>query len=82
MSGRPWITGACLGIAAGVLVASAMSFVDWRINPGGVFRDEQGTRWLIVGETWLSWFVPVALAAAAMLAPLVTFLSRRRRRRR
>ena len=82
MSGRPWITGACLGIAAGVLVASTMSFVDWRINPGGVFRDEQGTRWLIVGETWLSWFVPVALAAAAMLVPLVTFLSRRRRRRR
>jgi hypothetical protein len=80
MKGRAWIAGACLGIAVGALVASAMSFVDWRINPGGVFQGARGTNWLFVSETWLSWFVPVALAAAALLAPLLAFLSRRRRR--
>lgn len=79
MNVRPWIVGAGLGVATGLLVASAMSFVDWRMNSGGIFHNEQGTNWLFVRETWVSWFIPVVLSASAVLAPLVAWRARRGR---
>jgi H+/Cl- antiporter ClcA len=63
MNRRSWVIGIYVGLAAGLLVAAAMTILDWRANPSGLFHDESGTNWLIVGETALSWFWPVALAA-------------------
>ena len=44
-----------------MLVAIPMTIADWRLNPSGVFRNEQGTHWSVVAETALSWFWPVAI---------------------
>lgn len=67
------------GIVAGVLVALAMTGNDWRLNPGGVFHDAEGTDWRIVGETALSWFLPVAalVAGSVIIGFFVTSLMRR-----
>jgi hypothetical protein len=64
----------CFAVAA--LVASTMSFLDWRLNPGGIFHGERGTSWPVVWETWVSWFVPVFLLAGASAIPLLLWRSR------
>ena len=46
-----------------MLVAIPMTVVDWRLNPSGIFQNEQGTHWAVVAETALSWFWPVAVLA-------------------
>ena len=58
---QSWYIGAVAGIFAGLLVSVPMTIMDWRLNPSGLFRNEQGTDWNIVLETALSWFWPVAL---------------------
>jgi hypothetical protein len=68
------------GILAGLLVSAVMTFLDWRLNPGGVFHGAAGTDWLIVRDTAWSWFWPVALAGAALALPVVGFLQWRKRR--
>lgn len=52
----------------GLLVSIPMTIADWRLNPSGLFHNEQGTNWSIVIETALSWFWPVALLALATTA--------------
>jgi len=71
---------AALGLAAAValLAASTMSYLDWRLNPGGIFRCEDGTSWTVVWETWVSWFVPVLLLAAAVALPAALWSARGR----
>lgn len=59
------LLGLVAGIAAGVAVAAIMTFLDWRLNPGGVFHDEAGTHWRAVWQTLISWFLPVALVVTA-----------------
>lgn len=65
-------TAALLAAAA---LAALMSFIDWRLNPGGIFRDAERTHWPVVWETFASWlwpalllFGPLALAAALLRA--------------
>ena len=65
-----------VGVVVGAGVGAVMSIVDWRLNPGGVFRDSQGTNWDVVVETALSWFFPVALASF-VVATIGLFLLRR-----
>ena len=48
-------------MCAGLLVSVWMTVLDWRLNPSGLFHNDQGTNWDIVLETALSWFWPVAL---------------------
>lgn len=60
MNSGNWVIGACVGGAAGVAVASTMTLLEWRLNPGGIFHLGDKTDWAIVQETALSWFVPVA----------------------
>lgn len=70
---RVWLSGLGLGLLASAVLAMVMTFADWRLNPGGIFRNEHGTDWRIVGETLLSWFIPT-IPAAAILSVAVLFL--------
>ena len=73
----PWILGTLIGTAVGLVVASLMSYSDWRLNPSGIFRDGSGTHWPVVLETAASWFVPVALGTAAITIPILVWRSSR-----
>lgn len=66
MNRRNWTSGITIGAIAGVCVATIMTFLDWRLNPGGIFHGATGTNWTIVLETAISWFAPVAGAGAAV----------------
>ncbi len=77
---RSWVFGAIAGVLAGLIVAGSMTFVDWRLNPSGMFHNEQGTNWTIVSETALSWFWPVALLAFATTTIIHFSISRVRNR--
>ncbi len=70
---RVWLSGLGLGLLASAVLAMVMTFADWRLNPGGIFRNEQGTDWGIVGDTLLSWFIPT-IPAAVILSVAVLFL--------
>ncbi len=69
-----------LGVAATVAaaVASVATFVDWRRNPGGIFRSDVGTNGLVVWETWISWFWPVFLFVAVVAAAVAVWRTMRR----
>ncbi len=60
-----------IGIALGIIVATIMTTLDWRLNPSGIFHNEQGTHWEVVFETAFSWFLPVTMAASAATAILL-----------
>ncbi len=66
----PW----WLGLAAGVIVSTAVTLVittwEWLENPGGIFRDETGTRWSFVADTAVSWFVPTFLYVAVIASAI------------
>ena len=57
--------GVIVGFISGAVVSIPITFVDWRLNPSGLFHDEHGTNWAVVAETFWSWFWPVALGALA-----------------
>jgi hypothetical protein len=69
-----------VGVAFGLIVASVMTFLDWRLNPGGIFHDAQGTDWGIVSETAVRWFTPIAAAMGGVAAVVLFLLSRRKQR--
>ena len=69
-----------VGVVFGLIVASVMTFLDWRLNPGGIFHDAQGTDWSVVWETAVSWFTPIAAAAGAVAAVVLFLISRRKQR--
>lgn len=66
-----------MAVAAGTAtsVAAVMTWLDWRLNPAGIFRSADGTHWRFVAETFASWFVPVLCVAGA--AALVVLLLHR-----
>ena len=76
MRPKHWITGLALGAAMACLVAAAMTFADWQINPAGIFRGPDGTNWGIVWDTWISWFLPVFPIVAAVALVVVWYTSR------
>ena len=65
------------GIGAGLVVAAWMTLLDWRINPGGIFRGTDGTNWSIVIETGWSWFLPVTVVVTALVLVVLFFVGRR-----
>ena len=73
MNSKLWLSGLALGVFASAALAMVMTYADWRLNPGGIFRDQQGTQWAIVWETLVSWFVP-AIPAAVILSVAILFL--------
>ena len=64
------------GVATGLVVAITMTWMDWRLNPGGIFRHQEGTNWPIVLETALSWFVPILLCASVLALSVTCWRSR------
>ena len=69
----------CVALVLATLLASLMSFLDWRANPAGLFHGEQGTNWSVVGETAWTWWWPsalvlslIGLALARLLRPKST----------
>jgi len=75
---RYWVRALAIGADGAALLAAVMTYRDWRLNPGGIFHDAQGTHWRIVGETALTWFAPawVVLSAAALV--VFWWIARRR----
>jgi hypothetical protein len=78
MSQRRWVYAVALGAMVGLLTASVMAFIDWRLNPSGIFHSELGTNWRLVWDTWLSWFVPIFVVVSAATALGFLLLSRRK----
>ena len=63
MHARIWKLASMFGMLTGLCVSAAVTFVDWRHNPGSIFHDKSGTDWSVVVETALSWLGPVTLVA-------------------
>lgn len=69
---------AAAAAAVGLLLASTMAVLDWQSNPGGIFRTADGTRWNIVWQTWISWFLPATLSTLLVSVPLALWAQTRR----
>lgn len=76
MNRRALTRGTLIGIAVGAAVGLVMTTVDYVQNPAGVFHNEQGVHWGNVAETWVSWFVPVALIGSMLSVAVVWWISR------
>ena len=81
MKRRLWISGALIGLAAGLVVAGVMTYLDWRLNPGGIFHGTAGTNWPVLLETVWTWFLPVGPLEAALSTAVLFGLRRRSRSR-
>jgi H+/Cl- antiporter ClcA len=68
LSRKQAILAVVIGITLGVTVAAIMTALDWRLNPGGIFHDDQLTNWEVVTETAFSWFLPITLLASVVTA--------------
>ena len=77
ISHRYWVSAILFGGAVGIIVASVISFLDWRLNPSGIFHSDLGTNWRFVWDTWISWFVPVFVVGSAVSVPVLFWLSKR-----
>ena len=61
-----WIFGPSIGLVVAVLFALIFSIWDLVENPGGIFRDSNGTNWNFVWDTAASWFVPTFIDTTIM----------------
>ena len=75
-SAAAWTRAVLGALVVGLVVASTTSFLDWRLNPGGLFHGPTGTSWGVVWETWVSWFAPVFLLVAAVALPVLLWRSK------
>lgn len=80
MAYRVFLAGSAAAVVAGLLVAIPMTVADWRLNPSGIFHNEQDTQWTVVAETALSWFWPVALLALIVSVAIHVRIARMRSR--
>lgn len=78
---RAVISGLLVGAVVATLVAGAITGLDWRFNPGGIFHGEGGTDWQVVAATFSSWFWPVLLAVGLPAVAVFFWLERRSRAR-
>ena len=77
---RSWF----FSILAGAVTSAAATVVivvwEWLENPGGIFRNADGTNWEFVLETAASWLVPTFVYVTALAAALHWAWSRWQRR--
>jgi len=77
MTRQHWVIGISAGGLVALLAATAITFIDWRLNPGGVFHGQAGTDWKIVWETWSSWCAPVFLVTSGIAIAVLWWTSAR-----
>lgn len=71
-----WERFLLFGMVAGAIVSAVITLIvvlwEWLENPGGIFRNDQGTNWQFMFDTTISWFVPVFFCTAivALIARL------------
>ena len=75
---RSWIIGVTAGCLVGLVVSAAMTVMDWRLNPAGIFHDAAGTNWGVVAATAWSWFWPLALIVGSTALIIHAWVSRPR----
>lgn len=63
---KHWVLGLVIGLTVGLLTGAYYAFSDWKLNPGGIFHNDQGTQWDIVMETVTSWWLPVSVWVTAL----------------
>ena len=78
MNRKYWILGVVIGVVVGFMVAAVMTFLDWRLNPGGIFHNARGTDWTVVVETAVSWFAPVSVLVSVSALLVLIVLARLR----
>ena len=73
MTSRFWLFGILTGAAVATAITVIVTVWEWLENPGGIFRDANGTNWHFIYDTAVSWFVPVFgwVAIGAALAHLL-----------
>jgi hypothetical protein len=76
MKRRSWVLGALVGLLVGLLVSIPMTVADWLLNPADIFRDDEGTDWVVVAETLTSWFWPFALVALVTTLTVHSWVTR------
>ncbi|WP_237132726.1 hypothetical protein [Pseudohongiella sp. O18] len=59
-----WLFGPLTGFTFASIAALIFTMWDWLENPGGIFRDANGTNWNFVYDTAVSWFVPTFITVA------------------
>jgi len=77
------VKASTLSVGLSGLLAAGMSFIDWRKNPSGIFRNGDGTNWGFVLDTFNSWFWPsllLLLPLSATIAVAIYFVSTRKNR--
>lgn len=79
MKRKYWLIGIAVGLLTGLTVAGIATYLDWRVNPGGLYHGADGTHWDIVGDTAMSWLVPVT-GYVTLIAWAVLFAISRWRR--
>ena len=75
---KTWLLGATFGALVALSVAVPPTFLDWSLNPGGLFRSDSGTNWDAVFETLLSWFWPIFIVATTILTLFFTWLTKKK----
>lgn len=64
-------------VVVAATIATVATLVEWSTAPDVVFQGANGTDWSALGETWISWFWPVALVGLP-IGVLVTWYRFRR----
>ena len=72
---KHWLYGILVGVLASALISGIMAYENWRLNPSGIFyNEESGTNWAFVWDTFFSWFWPL-LPVLVIMSLLVMMLS-------
>jgi len=81
---RFWSFGIGIGTSVSLAVTVFVTSWEWIANPGGIFRDANGTNWQFVYDTAISWLIPTFLytAVAASIVHLSFSSSRAARQAR
>jgi hypothetical protein len=65
-----WFFGIVVGVAVSTVVTLIVVTWEWLENPGGIFRNGDGTNWNFILETAISWFVPTLIYTAIIASVL------------
>ncbi|MBK1879560.1 hypothetical protein [Pelagicoccus mobilis] len=70
-------------LVASVLICLILSiwvtFYEWKEDPAGIFRGENGTNWNFVFDTFNSWFWPSLISVAPIAVGLAVGIALLRR---